>query len=627
MPKLALQDLDLLIDKYKQRDSQYKAMLMVCTGTGCSNTSLAIRDKFNQVLRERQVESDYLVVPTGCHGFCAMGPIVVVQPEGIFYHKVKAKDAEEIVDQHLIGGVPVARLLYSDPQTNGVSPKLSDISFFSKQQLIALRNRGLIDPENIEHAIARGGYAALRKVLTEMQPEEVIDQILRSGLRGRGGGGFPTGLKWQTARQARQQRDEVAYVACNCDEGGPGVFMDRSIIESDPHAVLEGMAIGGYAIGATEGFVYIRNEYPLAIKRLYQAIEQARDYGLLGNAIFGSGFSFDITVHRGAGAFVCGESSALIASLAGRVGEPRAKYIHAAERGFRNRPTVLNNVETWATVPVIAQRGADWFAAIGTGGDIQCDSFSGSSGTKIFCLLGDVANTGLVEVPLGTSLREIIFEIGGGIANGRPLKAIQNGGPSGGLLPASLLDSPVDFDSLGSVGSMMGSGGIVVMNDRTCIVDVVKGCIDFLVDESCGKCTPCREGLYATSIILDAICKGQAELEQLSVLEELAVTLRDTSLCQLGGTAANPILSSIRYFRDEYLEHIRDRKCRAGVCKALISYHIDPEFCDGCTACGRACPTSAIAGELHKLHIISQDKCIKCGICLESCTRDAVEVK
>jgi len=619
-------DLDTVAAEERARAAGYKSMLMVCTGTGCvSANGFTIRDNLESLLAARGLSRDYLVVPTGCNGFCAMGPIVVVQPEGTFYQKVGVKDLEEIIDTHLLGGQPVARLLHADPVTGAVGRTAGEIGFFSKQQLIALRNKGLVDPENIDHYIARGGYAALRKAVTGMRPEEVIHEIIRSGLRGRGGGGFPAGVKWESALKAKQARNEVAYIVCNGDEGDPGAFMDRSIIETDPHAVIEGMLIGAFAVGATEGFIYIRKEYPLAMDRLHIALDQARARGLLGEDILGTGMRFDIKVHRGAGAFVCGESTALMASMSGRAGEPRAKYVHNVEYGYRDKPTVLNNVETWANVPVILEKGGAWFASIGTG-DVSENPWNGSSGTKVFSLVGDIRNTGLVEVPMGIRLREIIEDIGGGIPNGRRFKAVQTGGPSGGCLPESLLDMPVDFDSLTEAGSMMGSGGMIVMDDHTCMVDVARYFIDFLVDESCGKCTPCREGLAALSHTLARICRGAGREEDLAFLEELSETVRETSLCQLGGSAPNPVLSTLRYFREEYLEHIREKRCRAGVCKELITYSIDAERCDGCAACGRACPNGAITGEPRKTHAILYDKCIKCGICIEVCKRGAVEV-
>jgi len=606
--------------------AKYKGMLMVCTGTGCvAAKGFDIRDRLTALLAEQQLDRDYLVVPTGCNGFCAVGPIVVVQPEGTFYQMVKEGDLQEIIDSHLQGGKRVERLLHTDPVTGAVNPTMHDIAFFTKQQLIALRNKGLIDPENIDHYIARGGYEALAAVLRDRTGDEVIQEVLRSGLRGRGGGGFPAGLKWQAGRRAAQERQEEVYVVCNADEGDPGAFMDRSIIETDPHTVIEGMLIGAYAVGARRGFIYIRKEYPLAMERLQKALQQARAHGLLGERILGRDFAFDIQIHRGAGAFVCGESSALMASMSGRAGEPRAKYVHNVEFGYRDKPTVLNNVETWANIPEIMAKGAAWFAAIGTG-DVSKNPWDGSAGTKVFSLVGNIRNTGLVEVPMGITLREIIEDIGGGIPDGRAFKAVQTGGPSGGCLPASLLDMPVDFDSLTAAGSMMGSGGMIVMDDHTCMVDVARYFIDFLMDESCGKCTPCREGLKALSGTLNRICRGEGRPDDLAFLEELSATVAETSLCQLGGSAPNPVLSTIKYFRDEYLEHIEQKRCRAGVCKELITYTI-LETCTGCGACRKPCPTGAISGAIKELHVIDQALCIKCGICYEVCKFDAVEVK
>jgi NADH:ubiquinone oxidoreductase subunit F (NADH-binding)/(2Fe-2S) ferredoxin/NAD-dependent dihydropyrimidine dehydrogenase PreA subunit len=606
--------------------SQYKSMLMVCTGTGCvSAGGLSIKESFEAALKKHKLENDYLTVGTGCNGFCAVGPICVIQPEGVFYQFLKPEDAEEIVTSHLMNGEIVERLLHKDPVNGQIAQKMEDIGFFTKQQLIALRNKGLIDPENIKHYLSRNGYKGMIKAKTEMTPDEIIQAIIRSGIRGRGGGGFPAGVKWETARKAGINKQEEVYIVCNADEGDPGAYMDRSIIETDPHSVIEGMVIGAIAVGAKEGFIYIRKEYPLAMDRLHIAIDQAREMNLLGENILDMGFDFDIHIHRGAGAFVCGESSALMRSMAGLAGEPRAKYVHNVEVGFRDKPTVLNNVETWANIPAIIEKGAEWFASIGSG-DVSENPWNGSSGTKVFSLVGDVRNTGLVEVPMGITLREIVEEIGGGIPEGRQFKAVQTGGPSGGCLPANRLDMSVDFDTLTEAGSMMGSGGMIVMDDKTCMVDVARYFIEFLIDESCGKCTPCREGLFALKNILGRICEGKGKEEDIPLLKELAETIKDASLCQLGGSAPNPVLSTLENFHDEYLEHIKENKCRAGVCKPLITYSIN-DNCTGCTLCARNCPVEAIAGEAKKLHVIDTAKCIKCGICYEVCNFNAVEVK
>jgi len=626
MPKLTMDSLEKIADKEREKASMYKAMLMVCTGTGCvSAKGFEILRRIKETVKEKNLEEKILVVGTGCNGFCAMGPIVVVQPEGIFYQKVQEEDVAEIVQSHLIEGNPVERLMHTDPVTGALNRTMDDIKFFSKQQLIALRNKGLIDPENIDHYIARDGYASLKNILEVNNPEKIIEDIIASGIRGRGGGGFPAGIKWRSGRKVALEKKEPIYIVCNADEGDPGAFMDRSIIETDPHSVIEGMLIGGFAVGAEEGYIYIRKEYPLALDRLNVAIKQARDYGLLGENILESDFRFDIHVHRCAGAFVSGESTALMTSMSGRAGEPHPKYVHNVESGYRGKPTILNNVETWANIPVIIEKGAGWFASIGTG-DVSENPWNGSSGTKVFSLVGDIRNTGLVEVPMGITLREIVEDIGGGIPDGRQFKAIQTGGPSGGCIPESLLDMDVDFDSLTQAGSMMGSGGMIVMNDRTCMVDVARYFVNFLIDESCGKCTPCREGLHALNNTLAKICKGQGEEDDIKFLEELSHTVMEASLCQLGATAPNPVLSTLRYFREEYEEHIRDKKCRAGVCKDLIAYHIIEENCTGCKACVKPCPTQAITGESKQVHVIDKEKCIKCGICYEICKFDAVEV-
>jgi NADH:ubiquinone oxidoreductase subunit F (NADH-binding)/(2Fe-2S) ferredoxin len=600
-------NLETIQKKVHEEFKHYKAMLMVCTGTGCvAVKSFNVHDKLSKEIKTKGLEKDYLIVPTGCNGFCAAGPIIVVQPEGIFYQKVKEEDVKEIVEEHLINGKPVERLMYRDAGGE-VHKKTEDIKFFTKQKLIALRNRGLIDPENIEHYIARDGYRGILKILEENNPEGVIKEIIASRIRGRGGGGFPAGIKWQLCRKAAIEKKETPCVVCNS--------LDRSIIDTDPHSVIEGMITGAFAIGAEEGFIYIRKEFPFTISRLKKAIEQARSYGFLGNNILNKNFNFDIHIHLSAGAFVCGESTALMASMSGRAAEPEAKYVHNAELGFRGKPALLNNVETWANIPVIIEKGAKWFASIG----------NGSSGTKVFSLTGQINNTGLAEVPMGTTLREIIYDIGGGIIGGRKFKAVQTGGPSGGFIPESLLDMKIDFDSLTEAGSIMGSGSIVVMDEKTCMVDVARYFVNFLQDESCGKCTPCREGLYALNTILTGICKGEGKEGDIEFLEELSGTISETSLCQLGSTAPNPVLSTIRYFRDEYEKHIREKKCPAGVCKSLISYSILTDKCIGCTMCAKKCPVNAITGENKKVHVLDKIKCIKCGICYDVCPVDAVQ--
>ncbi len=624
-------NLDSIRAAVRERLDQYRGLLMVCTGTGCvAAGAFDLADELRGLLEERGLEDDYLVINTGCNGFCAMGPIMVVQPEGLFYEKLSSVALRRIVDQHLVGGEPVERYLHRDLSTRERIPLQGDIGFFAKQQLIALRNKGLTDPESIDSYIERGGYQALRKALTEMTPEGVLDEVKRSALRGRGGGGFPTGVKWESAARASVEGGPPVIV-CNADEGDPGAFMDRSIIETDPHAVIEGMLLGAYALGATEGYIYLRKEYPLAMQRLTRAIAQARQHGLLGRAVMMTDLEFDIQIHRGAGAFVCGESSALMASMEGLPGEPRAKYVHSTEKGFLDRPTVLNNVETWANVPPIVEHGAAWFAAIGTGPrgdgeDLASNPWAGSSGTKVFSLVGDINNTGLVEVPMGITLREIIEDIGGGIPGGRPFKAVQTGGPSGGCLPASMLDEPVDFDTLTAAGSMMGSGGMIVMDDHTCMVDVARYFIDFLKDESCGKCTPCREGLTVMSEVLHRICRGEGREGDIEILEDVCAAQADGCLCQLGATAPNPVLSTLRFFRDEYEAHIRDHRCPGGVCKELITYTIN-DRCTGCVLCAKRCPTACITGEKKQLHVIEQADCIQCGTCWDVCRFDAVTIE
>ena len=593
----------------------YRTHLMVCAGTGCvSNKSFKIKKVLEREIIKHDLQNEVQIVMTGCNGFCAQGPIMVVQPDGIFYQMLTEEDIPYLVEEHFLKGRAVEKLMYTTPEEKFPVPKMSDIGFFSKQQLITLRNRGLIDPEKIDEYIARDGYRALAKALTSMTPEGIIQEIKDSGLRGRGGGGFPTGRKWESCRKAP---GDIKYIICNADEGDPGAFMDRSILESDSHSVLEGMIIGARAIGSKQGYIYIRTEYPIALERLNIALNQARDYGLLGENILGTGFNFAIEVFRGAGAFVCGESSALRASIEGKVPEPVSKVIHATEKGLWDKPTVLNNVETLANIPQIISRGAKWFSSIGT---------ETSKGTKVFSLVGKVKNTGLVEVPMGITLREIIYDIGGGTPNSKKAKAVQTGGPSGGCIPERLFDTPVDFDQLTKLGSMMGSGGMIILDEDTCMVDVAKYFLDFLRGESCGKCTSCREGIEVMYQILKNICEGKGKEDDIQLLDELCQAIKDGSLCALGGTAPNPVLSTIRYFKNEYEAHIQDKKCPAGVCKALIKYLIDEEKCTGCLLCLKNCPEEAIIGERKKPHKIIDEKCIKCGVCIEICRFEAVLV-
>jgi NADP-reducing hydrogenase subunit HndC len=603
----------------------YRTHVLVCAGTGCvSGQSFATARMLEAELKKRDLADEVQVVRTGCQGFCAEGPIVIVQPDGVFYCGVTAKDVPNMVEQHLLKGRPVRRLMYSPAGEKTPIATLKEIPFFAKQKLVVLRNRGAIDPERIDDYIAVDGYTALVKALTEMTPDQIIQEIKRSGLRGRGGGGFPTGIKWETCRHAAKAREIEPVIVCNADEGDPGAFMDRSIIESDPHAVLEGMIIGARAIGCTDGFVYIRHEYPIARERLLKAIEQARDYGLLGKDILGSGMDFDIEIVQGAGAFVCGESTALMASLEGKVGEPRAKYIHTVEYGYKNRPTNLNNVETWANVPLIVNHGAKWFASMGTG-EVSENPWNGSSGTKVFSMVGKVNNTGLIEVPMGLTLREIVFDIGGGIPGDGKFKAVQTGGPSGGCLPEELLDMPVDFDSLTEAGSMMGSGGMIVMDNETCMVDVARYFIAFLAEESCGKCVPCREGLRTSLDALTRVTEGKGTEQDVELLYEIGAVMQDCCLCALGTSAPNPVLSTLRYFRQEYEAHIKDGVCPAGVCKELIEYSINAEKCDGCHACVKGCTVNAITGQVKEKHSIDKALCIKCGACIEACKREAIQ--
>jgi len=589
--------------------------LMVCTGTGCvSNGAFNIIGALKKELRKHSLQDEIQIVTTGCNGFCANGPIMVVQPDGIFYQMLTEDVIPHLVEEHFLKGRPVEKLMYTPPEKQAPVPKMRDIGFFSKQRLIALSNRGIINPEEIDEYIARDGYRALARALVDMKPEKIIETIKQSGLRGRGGAGFPTGKKWEICRA---QPGNEKYIICNADEGDPGAFMDRSIVESDPHAVLEGMLIGARAIGASHGFIYIRNEYPLALKRIARAIEQAADYGLLGENIFGTGFAFTISVARGAGAFVCGEETSLINSLMGKLPQPRVKPPFPAQSGYNGKPTNINNVETWANVPKIIFHGADWFSSIGT---------KTSKGTKVFSLVGKVNNTGLVEVPMGISLREIVFDIGGGTPNGKKFKAVQTGGPSGGCIPASLLDISVDYESLTKAGCIMGSGGMIVMDEDTCMVEVARYFLNFVQDESCGKCIPCRVGTKRMLERLTAICEGRGEEEDIDFLEDMALSIKDSALCGLGQTAPNPVLTTIRYFKDEYLAHIKEHRCPAGVCKALIRYEIISENCVGCGACKRACPVEAISGDKKEVHTIDQEKCIKCGMCQASCRFDAVKV-
>lgn len=609
----------------QRKGKPFRLHLMVCSGTGCvSNHSYEIKAALEREITKHRLENEVLVVATGCNGFCERGPLLVVHPGNIFYQQLREKNIPLLVEEHFLKGRPVKKLMYTSPEEKRPIPVLNDIGFFKKQVLLALRNRGLIDPEKIDDYIARDGYAALSKVLTEYKPREVIEEIKASGLRGRGGGGFPAGIKWESCRKAGVDRNEERYVICNADEGDPGAFMDRSIIESDPHSVIEGMLIGAYAIDSHQGYVYIRKEYPIAMERLNLAIDQARDYGLLGENIFGSNLCFDIEVHRGAGAFVCGESTALMASLEGKPGIPRAKYIHTVEYGLWDKPSCLNNVETWANIPMIINRGAQWFTSIGTG-DVSKNPWGGSKGTKVFSLTGKVNNTGLIEVPMGITLREIIFDIGGGIEKGKKFKAVQTGGPSGGFLPEKLLDLPVDFDSLTQAGSMMGSGGMIVSDEENCTVDLAKYFIEFLQEESCGKCIPCREGLRCMLSILNKITQGKGEEGDIEALKDLSGAMIQSSLCALGQSAPNPVLSSIEYFREEYKKHIYDKQCPAGTCTALYEMYIDPESCPGCMVCARKCPVGAISGEKQKPHVIDRSLCTKCDVCYSLCKFDAIK--
>jgi len=591
----------------------YRSHVLICNGTGClASKSAEIMQELEKNLAAHGIDKEVKIVKTGCFGLCEKGPIMVIYPEGATYCHVSPADVPEIVEEHLVKGRIVKRLLLGDKDAEDVAKSLENVGFFSRQHRIALRNCGGINPENIDEYIARDGYQALGKCLTEMTPQQVIEEVKKSGLRGRGGAGFPTGLKWQFAAK---EVNEQKYVCCNADEGDPGAFMDRSVLEGDPHSGIEAMAIAGYAIGANQGYIYVRAEYPIAVQRLKLAINQAREYGLLGKNIFDTDFSFDLDIRLGAGAFVCGEETALMTSIEGKRGEPRTRPPFPAVKGLWEKPTILNNVETYANIPMILLKGADWFASIGT---------EKSKGTKVFAVGGKINNTGLVEIPLGTTLREVIYDIGGGIPKGKKFKAAQTGGPSGGCIPASHIDTPIDYDSLIALGSMMGSGGLIVMDEDTCMVDIAKFFLEFTVDESCGKCPPCRIGTKRMHEILEKITSGKGEEGDIEKLETLANSIKNSALCGLGQTAPNPVLSTLRYFRDEYIAHVRDKKCPAGVCKSLLNYVILPDKCKGCSLCSKKCPVGAISGEIKKPYTIDTQKCIKCGVCKDTCKFAAI---
>jgi len=594
----------------------YRSHIMICRGTGCtSSSSEQIAQEFERLIKENGLENEVIVERTGCFGLCALGPIVIIYPEAAFYSLVKVEDVEEIVKEHLIKGRVVKRLLYAETIEEDRIKSLNQVNFYKKQVRVALRNCGVINPENIDEYIAFDGYKALATCLTELKPEEVIDIIKRSGLRGRGGAGFPTGMKWEFVAKAS---GDIKYVCCNADEGDPGAFMDRSILEGDPHSVLEAMTIAGYAVGGSQGYIYVRAEYPIAVKRLTIAINQAREYGLLGKNILGTGFDFDIELRLGAGAFVCGEETALLASIEGQRGMPRPRPPFPANKGLFGKPTLLNNVETYANICPIINNGPEWFASMGT---------EKSKGTKVFALGGKINHTGLVEIPMGTTMREIIYEIGGGCPNGKAFKAAQTGGPSGGCIPASHIDVPIDYDTLTALGSMMGSGGLIVMDEDNCMVDIAKFFLEFTVDESCGKCTPCREGTKRMLELLEKITSGKGEEEDIEKLETLASNIKASALCGLGQTAPNPVLSTLRYFRDEYEAHVKEKRCPAGACQALLRYSIDPEMCKACGICAKQCPVSAISGKPKTPYVIDVEKCIRCGVCMEKCPFKAISRK
>ena len=607
-------DLEKLREEIKSKRKPSKSSISVCISTGCvALDAPKVKEAFIAELEKQGLKDQVEIKETGCLGFCEQGPRVTIYPEEICYFKVKPEDAPEIVTKSIREKKVVERLLYKDPATGKGVQKLEEIPFYKYQRRLLLENNAKIDPRNIEDYIALGGYSALAKVLFEMKPEQVVEEVKKSKLRGRGGGGFPTGQKWETTRNAP---GEPKYVIVNCDEGDPGAFMDRSLMEGNPHSVLEGLIIGAYAVGANEGFVYVREEYPIAVENTLRAIKQAEEYGLLGKNIMGSNLNFKVKVHKGAGAFVSGESSALMTAIEGKVGEPRPKYVHTAVKGLWDKPSLLNNVKTWASIPLIVLKGAEWFRSIGT---------QSNSGTMIFALVGKVNNTGLAEVPMGITLRDLIFKIGGGIRGGKKFKAVQIGGPSGGFIPEQHLDTPVDYDELGKIGAMMGSGGLVVMDEDTCMVDVARYFVDFLLEESCGKCIPCREGLRALSGILGDICTGKGKIEDIQATEEIAETMKDTLLCALGRTAANPVLTSLKYFRDEWEQHIKEKRCKAKVCKALTDFYINPQKCQACLLCVKECPAVAIQGDKDQVAWIDQQKCIKCGTCYEICSFHAVK--